>query len=119
MRINAVSFAGKLYLKNPELWTPEMKRAIDENESIQKKLRHHDVIGEISAKREKNIPQYYSLHRKGDLIYKAGFLVRKEDATLADKIKGKIDKTTKRYTLSQHYHSEYTTVDRIQNLKMV
>ena len=113
MRVNSIGFAGSLKLKNPELWTDGMKKAIAENKSIQKKLEDNDIIGEISVKREKKLPQYYAFHTKGDLLYKVDFIARKENASLTEKLR-----STKKYTLNQHYHSEYTTVDRIQKLIM-
>ncbi|MBR6163585.1 hypothetical protein IKQ26_06845 [bacterium] len=118
MRINNISFTGNLYLKKPELWTDGMKKAIAENPTIQKTLQDNDVIGEISAKRENKIPSYMSYHSKGDLIYKVDFVVRKEDASFTDKIMGAIDKTTRKYPVNQHYHSERTTISRISKLKM-
>ncbi len=113
MRVNSISFAGMLRLKNPELWTDDMISAIADNKSIQKKLEDNDIIGEISVKVEKKVPQYYAFHQRGDLLYKVNFIARKENASFAEKLK-----SAKRYVINQHYHSERTTVKRIEHLEM-
>lgn len=113
MRVNPVSFSGILRLKNPELWTDGMKAAIAGNKSIQKKLEDNDIIGEISVKVEKKVPQYYSFHHKGDLLYKVNFIAKKDNASIPERLR-----STQKYSINKHYHSEHTTVSRIENLKM-
>ena len=90
-----------------------MMEAIASNKSIKKKLENYDIVGEISAKVEKKVPKYYSFHHKGDLLYKVNFIARKEDTSMFERVK-----SIQKYPISQHYHSEHTTVQRIENLKM-
>ncbi len=115
-RVSNLSFCGNLYLHNKKYWTEDMKRAVSENESIQRKLQDHDIIGDLSVKVERLQTYYPARHSKGDLIYKLNFTVQKEGASLMDKLKNSAD--VKKYVLCSHYHSEITTVDRIRNLNM-
>lgn len=119
MRVNSISnisFGGELYLRNQKHWTDEMKQAVSENKSIQKKLENYNVIGELSAKVEKKDTPYPSRHSKGDMIYKLNFIALKDDVSYFDRIKN--PKSAQKYIVNQHYHSEETTVDRIRNLNM-
>jgi len=120
MKINNVNtnFSGRLYLKHPEKWTRNIKRAILTNESIKEKLLDYDIIGEIHTKIEKKQPPYYVFHRQGDPIFKIKLTVQDENPTFLEKLKGLFGKK-KQYKINpRRYHSERTTVERIQKLKV-
>jgi len=118
MKINSLSpnFNGQLYLKNPEKWTADMQKAVENNKSIQKALENNDIIGKISSKKELFKPSYRSIHSKGDTIYKVNFIVRREPETFTEKFKDLFDNFGKKYTICKHYHSEDTVVDRISRM---
>ena len=111
-----VSFAGDLYLKNVGAWTPKMIQAINDNKSLQKKLVDYDIIGDISTKKERNVPAYFANHKKGDTIYKVSFTVQEENPSIWTKLKKAFKSKT--YIINRHYHSETTTVDRINKLEI-
>lgn len=116
-RVNP-SFHGNLYLRNPNLWTNNMRQAISDNESIQNKLKDHDIFGSISTKKEKKIPHYLACHSQGDTIYKVSFTTRKDNSSVVDRIKNGLGLLDKKYQLTRHFHSERTIVKRIENLIM-
>ena len=115
MRINATStnFSGRLYLKNQELWTTKMKNAIFCNKNIQEKLQTNDIIAKISAKKEKGTPNYASIHRKGDTVYKVKLIFKKEASNFGEKLKNILN--PKKVNINKHYHSEKTTVERLSS----
>ena len=112
-----LNFAGRLYLKNPRLWTPKMKNAIANNQSIQEALKSKDVIGNIATKIEKKSPDFNARHTIGDTLYKVSFDVQDESTSILNKILDKIY-PAKTYPINRHFHSEETTVKRIEKLKI-
>lgn len=113
-----VSFSGQLYLKNPELWTDKMKEAIANNKNIQAKLQHHDIIGEISTKKETKVPPFSSHHYIGDTLYKVSLVVSDSKPSLLQRVKNFLHGYSNEYIINKHYHSELTTIDRIKKMKM-
>lgn len=118
MKVNNIntSFSGNLILKNQKLWTKDMLNAVRNNASIQKKLSDYDIIGNISSKIEKKEPSFPSMHRRGDKIYKVNFVVKDIELSFVDKIKDLFGLAGKKYNINRHFHSESTTVNRINKL---
>ena len=113
-----VSFSGQLYLNHPELWTDKMKEAIANNKNIQAKLQHHDIIGEISTKIETKVPPFSSHHYVGDTLYKVSLVVSDGKPSLLQRVKNFFNGSSNEYIVNKHYHSELTTVNRINRMKM-
>ncbi len=116
-----INFNGQIRLKNPEYWTDAMKKALSENKSVQAKLVNNDIIGEIAAKKETKYPPGYARHSIGDLLYRMEITVQSEEKmSFLDKLKhkAKINPKAKTYIINRHYHSEQTTVERLQNLEL-
>lgn len=112
-----VNFLGQLRLKNPKLWTPKMKKAISENEYIQKALLNKDVIGNITTSVEKKSSDFAARHVIGDTLYKVSFEVQDENVSILDKLFNKTASKVKKYAINRHFHSEHTTVERIKRFK--
>ncbi len=114
------NFNGKLVLKNPSRWTDGMLEAINNNKTIQKKLSDSNIIGYITSKIERYNTLYPARHFKGDTIYKAHFIVKDDNLTFFEKIRRILcgGKLGDRYTINNNFHSEQTTIMRINNLKM-
>ena len=115
MKVNNIAntnFSGQLYLKNQQLWTEKMKEAIFNNERIREKLQTNDIVAKISAKKEKNVPNYPSIHKKGQMTYKLKLIFKKETANLGEQLKNIFN--PKKIIINKHYHSEATTVKRLE-----
>jgi len=116
MNNTGINFTGNLYLKNSTKWTEGMKRAINSNNSIQKKLVNHDVIGKISVKTEKHNVPYSCLHKKGDNIYKISLITKQETDSLIGKLKNLLGINSTKNIVCGNYHSEKTSIDRLLNI---
>ena len=120
MKINSLntSFSGNLILKHPKLWTEDMLDAISENDTIQERLKNNNIIGNIATKIERNETLYPARHLKGDVLYKMNFIVKRDNLSFFEKLKDLFGIMSERFDINRHFHSEYTTVKRIKNIKM-
>lgn len=109
--INSISpnFNGKIITKGKI--TPYLQDEILNNKELQKLASgEKDILVRIKNKKERN---YHVNHAKGEMLYRLSVESKKQNETLADKVKSFLGLTTK-VNLSKAYHSEVSTASIIK-----
>ena len=109
--INSTSpnFNGKIITKGKI--TPYLQDEILNNKELQKLASgEKDILVRIKNKKERN---YHVNHAKGEMLYRLSVESKKQNETLADKVKSFLGLTTK-VNLSKAYHSEVSTASIIK-----